>query len=214
MWCPKVTPGLWGLALLLLWGEGALGAGEMHRLAPVLRHGDLCLDLVARGLMDERTAMTIDSGLPGTCAFFVRLEDRRSHVISEQLVEKTLRFDLWENRYILEEGESRAVFPTMVSADSALFRLDDFVLAPASQLQAGEEYRVFVVIDVQPLAQEDRERLRRYVSRNSNTSGSSEELVLDLGAVLSRLFGKPSGRQETLVQDTPYFRPAELEVEP
>lgn len=214
MLSPKRTSGLWILTLLLLAVHPALGGGEIRELTPFLHQGNLCIDLVARGLMDERTAMTIDSGLPGTCAFYIRLEDSAEGVVSERVVEKTLRFDLWENRYVLEVEDSRDFFPSMASADSAFFGLDRFALAPESRLRLDQEYRVLVVVDVRPLAQEDRERLRRYVSRNSSTSGSGEELVLDLGAVLSRLFGKPSRRQDTLVHETPYFRPANLEVEP
>ena len=201
-------------AFLLAYSGSVRGEGEITRFEPFLHGDDLCVDLVARGLMDERTAMTIDSGLPGSCAFLLRVEARGPRVVAERLLERTLRFDLWENVYVLEQANVRRTFPTMASADSALFELDDFVLGPRTQLSVSEEYRVLVVIDVQPLAQEDRERLRRYVSRNSSGSGNSEELVLDLGAVLSKVFGKSSERRDTIVYETPFFRPSDLEVEP
>lgn len=203
------------MLFLLATGGGSAGAVDsIERFEPFLHQDDLCIDLVAHGIMDERTAMTIDSGLPGTCAFFLRVEARGPRVVAELLLERTLRFDLWENLYVLEEGNTRSSFETLASADSALFRLDAVPLLPVARLVASEEYRILVDIDVQPLAQEDRERLRRYVSRNSNTAGNNEELVLDLGAVLTNLFGKRAHRTDTLVHQTPYFRPSDLEVEP
>ena len=202
------------VTLLVANPPSAQSDGEITHFEPFLRNDDLCVDLEARNLMDERTALTIDSGLPGSCAFLLRLEARGPRVVSERLLERTLRFDLWENVYVLEEGNLRETFPSMASADSALFRLDGFVLGPRTQLAASEEYRVLVVIDVEPLAKEDRERLRRYVSRNSGATGNSEELVLDLGAVLSKAFGKSSERHDSIVYETPYFRASDLEVEP
>ena len=166
--------------------------------------GWLHAEVRARDLLDERTRLTIESGLPGTCLFQVRVEDRSGRTIEERYVERTLRFDLWENRYLLEGDGEPIALPTREEADSAFSHVADCRLAALTRLSPSGEYRVVVQIAVRPLAPEDRQRLSRYVSRTSG--GGGEEVALDLGVVFGRILGEKSSSRPTVRHAGPYFR--------
>lgn len=174
--------------------------------------GWLHAEVRARDLLDERTRLTIESGLPGTCLFQLRLEDRTGRPIEERYVERTLRFDLWENRYLLEEGDEPRALPTREAADSAFSHVADCRLVALSRLLSNGEYRVVVQIAVRPLAPEDRQRLSRYVSRTS--AGGGEEVALDLGVVFGRILGEKSSSRPTVRHVGPFFRVADLPGQP
>ena len=182
---------------------------EMHLFRQA---GGVRVDLTAENLLDERTALTVDSGLPGTCLMHLRLEDREASAIAEQFLEWTLRFDLWENVYRLEGPHGSRVYPTMAAADSSWSRLRSHLVCPSDRLHADRDYRLVVRVAVEPLAPEDRERLGRYVRRNAG--GAGEALAVDLGAAFSRLFGGGRAPESALDAATEYFRIGDLERRP
>jgi hypothetical protein len=183
-------------------------AGVVKELTLFRGEGGVRVDLTAEDLLDERTALTVDSGLPGTCLMHLRVEDRDEETVAEQFVEWTLRYDLWENVYRLDGPRGAHVYETMAAADSAWSRLRSHLVCPGDRLHADRDYRLVVRIAVEPLAPEDRERLGRYVRRNSG--GAGEELAFDVGAAISRLFGGSRGKESALRAATPYFRIDEL----
>ncbi len=187
-------------------------AGEVTG-ADVYRQGDrLLVDVMAADLLDERTTMTVDSGLPGTCVYHLRIEDRQHRAVVDQWVEMSLRLDLWEGVYLLEGTGAPRSFPTLAAADSAWSRIRGHGLVAIDRLQAGAEYRLKIGLAVQPLAPEDRERLSRYVSRNSG--GAGEEVALDVGKVFSRLFRGSGGDASVESHVGEFFRLEDLEVRP
>ncbi len=208
--------GFWLLLLgalgLLAGVEALLANTEVTDLRVSRQEVWLCIDMQARELLDEHTALTVDSGLPGTCLYHIRLEDDQHTVAAEHYVEQSLRLDLWENRYILEGPNGRREFATLAAADSAWSRLEHHSICLLEQLQADRRYRVVIQIVVQPLATADRERLSRYVSRHSGSN--SEELALDLGALFSRVLGGKGGGDQVLRHDGPFFAIRELEEGP
>lgn len=180
------------------------GTGQITDLRPFRAGGSLCVEIRARDLLDERTRLTIESGLPGTCLYLLRVEDRGGRAVLERFVERTLRFDLWENRFLLEDERGARALPSRAAADSAFSHLADCALGPLSRLHSGQEYRVVVQIAVRPLAPEDRRRLSGYVSRTSG--GGGEEVALDLSVVFRGVLGG-KGRAKPSVQHAgPYFR--------
>jgi len=205
------TLGAWAAAFTVTWvavaPAGQVTDVHVYRQKEVLR-----VDVDARDLLDDRTAMTVDSGLPGTCVYRLRLEDREKRTVAEQWVEMSLRLDLWENVYRLEGTGPPRSFDTLAAADSAWSRLRGHGLVAIDRLQPGAEYRLVVGIAVQPLAPEDRERVSRYVSRNSG--GAGEELAIDVGKVVSRLFRGSDEGAAAGGHVGPYFRPQDLEVKP
>ncbi len=176
------------------------------------REDGVFLDLLGRSLLDEKTRLTVESGLPGTCLFWVRFEEAPNGLIREEIIEHTLRFDLWEGLYEVSRPGGSRFFESLAAADSAWASLRSYPLASPTEVRNGGRYSVQVSVDVQPLAPEDRERLGRYVTRNSGSE--NEELVLNLGAVVNRLFGRPGNPRESVLQSSQEVVLEELEVRP
>jgi hypothetical protein len=200
---------LGGLAVFV---SGASGQGSVTDLHLFNKQGWVRAEVRTHGLLDKRTTLTIESGLPGTCLYLFRLEDRAGRAVAEQCTELSLRYDLWDNRYILENGGVSLALPTLAAADSALSHLQAAEICPASRLLPTNEYRVVLQIAVRPLAPEDRERLSRYVSRNS--SGGREEVALDLSVLFGRALDERNSSRPVVRQEGPFFRLRDLAGEP
>ena len=198
-----------GLALL---AAPASGQGSVTELL-LFRSGEsLRAEVHARDLLDERTTATIESGLPGTCVYMLRLEDRSGRLVAERYVERSLRFDLWENRYLLESAEGTLALPTLAAADSAISCLANYDLCPVSRLRSTEEYQLILQIAVHPLAPDDRERLSRYVSRSSG--GDGEEVALDLSGLFGREMEDQGSARQVMGRASHFFRAGDLREAP
>ncbi len=188
------------------------GAGTVEHLRPFRHQGRLFVEVLATDLLDARTASTIDSGLPGTCVYHIRIEDDQQVLVAERYLDLSLRFDLWENEYLLDGPTGQVSFTSLAAADSAWSHLPGVDLCLVDRLGPDRRYRVQVQIAVQPLAPEDRARLSRYVS--SNSGRNREELALDLGALFGQLLGKGSAEQAPTRTVGPFFRRRDLEERP
>ncbi|MCP4545177.1 MAG: hypothetical protein GY835_01775 [bacterium] len=177
-------------------------------LYPYNHGGRLCLNLWASNLLDDRTASTIESGLPGTCVYHIRLLDSDGATVTEHLIELSLRLDLWENLYLLQE-EEQISFNTLAAADSAWSHREGIVLCALGELAGDAEYRVEAQVVVTPLAAEDRARLSRYVT--SNSSRKREELSLDLGGLFGQLLRRANSDDNHTGFTSPLFRIRNLE---
>jgi len=197
------------MALSLVWVV-LVSAGQVTEVDIYQRGDQLQVDVVATDLLDQRTSMTIESGLPGTCVYGLRLEDDEQQPVVERWVEMSLRFDLWENIYRLDGLGGPRSFTTLAAADSAWSRIEVPGFCAAARLRSDASYRLILTIAVQPLAPEDRERLSRYVSRNSG--GGGEELALDVGKVLARLFRGTGNGKRSGLHVGEFFRLGDLEV--
>jgi hypothetical protein len=197
-----------GLAFLAV---PAFGQGSVTELCLFRTGKSLRADVRAQDLLDERTTLTIESGVPGTCVYLLRLEDRSGRLVAERYVERSLRFDVWEKRYLLEIAEETLALPTLAAADSAISRLANCDLCPLSRLRSEEEYQLILQIAVRPLGFDDRERLSGYVSRNSS---GGEEVALDLSGLFGHAEeGKGSSRQ-VVERASPFFRAGDLREAP
>ncbi len=197
---------------LILIGREAFAAGAITDLRLFRRQDLVRAEVRATGLLDERTTLTVESGLPGTCLYLFRLEDRAGRAVAERYLELSLRFDLWENRYLLQSGDGTIALPTLAAADSALSYLPGAEICPLSRLRSGDEYRLVLQIAVRPLAPEDRERLSTYVNRNS--AGGREEVAVDLGALFGRVMEEKEGARQVVRQASPFFRATDLPEAP
>lgn len=194
--------GLWlGLATAVSGEAAVVDVLEVHA-----RDGRLVVSARARDLLDDRTRSTIESGLPGSGRLEFTLERRDGATTRRRVLERTLRLDLWRDRYVHEAGGERTEFRTLAAADSAWSRMDDVVLARLAELDAEREYRVRLVVSVEPLRAEDRGKVSRFVRQGSDTR---EEFRLDLSALMRRWFGGGTEAEEAGAT-TPWFRPREL----
>jgi len=198
--------------LLTVSASGSLLAdGVVEEVRSYQRAPWLLAELRVRDLLDERTSSTIDSGLPGTCVYHIRLEDDSANVVDERFLEMSLRHDLWENHYLLDGPGGLSTFPSIAEADSAWSHLRDVVICATKRLDPTKRYRIQVEVAVQPLGPTERERLSKYVSGSS--SQRNGEVALDVGAFLGRLLANSSGSEDFVRFTGPYFQIGDLEIE-
>lgn len=191
---------------------GLPASAEIVDLRVWRQDGWVRLDLHARDLLDARTTSTVESGLPGTCVYDLRIEDRGGVVVAERLLQMSLRFDLWEGHYLLEGADGARSLPSLAAADSAWSRLAGEPVGRLDRLGPAIEYRLVARIVVRPLAPGDRERLSRYLSQHSG--GGLEQVNLDLGAILSGIFGRRAPGERIVESSSGWFRPGDLEERP
>ena len=176
--------------------------------------GWLAADIQLANLIDLRTASTIDSGLPGICAYEVSVIGPSAAVIGRRTWTLRLDHDLWEDRYLVTGPDGEREVAGLAAMDSVCSRLDAVRLLPLARLDPDAEYRLTVSVEVLPLASVDSQHLSQYLTRRGG--GAREELDLDLGALFGRLFkGGRTGRT-TVAHTGPVFRPRTLieEVQP
>jgi len=198
------------LALLVLLSADVF-ATEIISVQPERRDGWLRLAVHARDLLDDRTRSTVESGLPGTCVYRIVLVNDQGAISAQRLLSFALRFDVWEELYRLDGPGGEQVFSSLADADSAWANLENIAIARLNTLRETSQYRLQVFVAVRPIAPEDRLRVAEFV--NQSSAGQSEEMHIDIGALVSRLVG---GRRPDAGEsfETGPFRPAELTEDP
>jgi hypothetical protein len=193
-----------GLALLTTpaFGHGIVTELLLYRTGESLR-----TDVTARGLLDERTAQTIESGLPGICVYLLRLEDRLGHLVVERHVERSLNYDTWRESYLLAGENGSLTLPTLAAADSAISRLANCELCPVSRLRSSEEYRLLLQIVVLPLASDDGVSLSGYVS---DRTGDAEGPALDLNVLFGHAVQDSTIARRVIGRTSPFFHASDL----
>jgi len=197
-----------GILLLLSAATLAVAAPGVVAVDVRAHEGWLEADIQLADLIDLRTASTIDSGLPGFCAYEVAVVGPNALIVGRRTWTLRLDHDLWEDRYLVTGPDGEQEVAGLAAMDSVCSRLEAVRLLPLDRLDPDLEYRLTVSVEVLPLASVDSQHLSRYLSRRGG--GAREELDLDLGSLFGRLFkGGRTGRT-TVAHTGPAFRPRNL----
>ena len=200
-----------GILLLLSAATLAVAAPGVVAVDVRAHAGWLEADIQFANLIDLRTASTIDSGLPGICAYEVAVVGPSALIVGRRTWTLRLDHDLWEDRYLVTGPDGEQEVAGLAAMDSVCSLLEGVRLLPLDRLDPDTEYRLTVSVEVLPLASVDSHRLSRYLSRRGG--GAREELDLDLGSLFNRLFkGGRTGRT-TVAHTGPSFRPRTLDEE-
>ena len=203
-----------GILLLLSAATAAVAGGAAPGVVAVsvrAEAGWLAADIQLVNLIDLRTASTIDSGLPGICAYEVAVLGPGAAIVGRRTWTLRLDHDLWEDRYLVTGPDGEQEVAGLAAMDSVCSFLEAVRLLPLDRLDPGTEYRLTLSVEVLPLTSVDSQHLSRYLSRRGG--GAREELDLDLGSLFGRLFkGGRTGRT-TVAHTGPSFRPQTLSEE-
>lgn len=201
------------MLLMFCAATNALASARVENVVVELDDGWVACSLQVAGLLDERTASTIDSGLSGTCVFRLAIVDASDRVLGQRVWQWQLSRDLWEDRYLVRGDGGTHTFRSLAQADSFCSRAARVPLVARDGLQADRLYRLAVSVEVQPLGAEDQDRLSQYVSRKGG-SGDREEVDLDLGAFFGGLFGRGGSGRERVSHVGAPFRVGDLKERP
>ncbi len=212
--CPGIPVLLLLIAALAMAAPARAQDGGQPRVLGAelaVRDGWLVAQIRLSGLIDQRTASTIDSGLPGICAYEVVLRGPDGGVRERLTWTVRLEHDIWEDRYLVRGPDGAREVASIAAMDSAAAHVADLRILPVAELRPEREYRLEVSVEVLPLGAEAEDRLTRYLSRRGG--GSREELDVDLGSLFSRVFGGGGGGggRTSIAWTGPGFRPRALD---
>ncbi len=156
---------------------------------------------------------TIESGLPGACVYELHLEGRSGELVAERLAERSLRFDVWERRYLLESKDGTIVLPTPDAAVSAFSHLAVRDLCPLSWLSPTEEYRLTLQIAVRSLGVKDEEFLFGFAEQVS--SGGEGGIAINLSRLFKHVTAEKTKSSRKIVEGaSPFFHTGDLDESP
>lgn len=181
-----------------------LAAGPASALAPqdgrpaiesvrLYTDGDsLLCDVTSSGLLGERIAGTVRSGLPAVVELFYDLSSRGRGSSLKGVRSWSLRYDVWENVYSVSDGDTTVTLSSIGSMERMVGRLEGVSIVPLSRLGAGRDFTVKFCIAVNPLSGTSSGRLDGWVDGNvsSERDNTWREQVLSINDLISHFFSR------------------------
>jgi len=204
---------------VLFWAP-VYGAGTDER--PVIRSasvsvvdGVIVSDVTCDGLFSDQIVGTVQSGLPAVVELLYSLVNRNDKPIAAGLHIFELRYDVWEDFYVVESVDSTRRYATLSEMIGAIENLHGIAVIPVESASANTEYAVKFSIAMHPLRGREKQRIAGWVGDNVK-SGSQEswhEQVLNLNDLIRHFFSReknPANRSPWY--RTEYFDPRRLPV--
>jgi hypothetical protein len=153
-------------------------------------------------LADGALVRRLDSGLSTTVvarAYLVREGASRAEALAVQTVRTA--YDLWDEVYVSEvSGEAGARVFRDKKREDAIKRLSSLKLPviDIARLQAGEHYRVGVIVELNPVSKELLQQVRRWLSRPREGAPLDGESYF--GSFVSLFVNRKVGDAERVLQ--------------
>ncbi len=183
------------VGVLLIGGWSGTVRAENSR--PVIENVSLAVergyvmgDITCSGLFSERITGTVKSGLPAFVDLFYYFSTLDGSTVAENVLSFSLRYDVWDDVYSIEEPDTTLTFPDFIDMRRAIENLHRLKLVPLDSLDSGRPYRLHISIMINPLRSADREKIAGWVSENMRTSedDSWRGQVLNLNELISHFF--------------------------
>jgi hypothetical protein len=175
--------------------------------------GRIVCDVECGGLLSERVAGTVQSGLPVVVELVYSLEVRDGKAVTSGVHSYELLYDVWDDVYSIRAGDSTSTFDTFDAMGSAIENLHDVPIAAVESVEAVSEYAVSLTVAVHPLKGSESQRVEGFVEEavGARAHGSWREQVLNINDLISRFFSRDKGTSNrTDVYHVPFFRPRSL----
>ncbi len=131
----------------------------VERIAPVLQDSVLAVSVEVKNLFSPRITGTIQSGLPSIIQIEIRLEDDGGQEVAYKFISRQISYDIWEERYTVDGGDTVLVFSEFDSVMAFGRRLDLEALTPVAELDARQTYVVQVRAGIVPISTRQAERV-------------------------------------------------------
>jgi hypothetical protein len=177
-------------------------------------HYLLC-DVTSTGLLGDRIAGTVRSGLPAVVELFYHLKSRGFDSSVKGIQSWSLRYDVWEDIYSVSDGDTTVTLNSIESMENMISRLDGISLVPFSRLAKGRTFTVRFSIAVNPLSGTRGELVEGWIEESGENRQEStwREQVLNIGDLISHFFSKDRGAASRSAWfETAGRRPEELPV--
>jgi hypothetical protein len=155
----------------------------------------LLCDVTSSGLLGERIAGTVRSGLPAVVELFYDLSSKGRGGPVKGMRSWSLRYDVWENVYSVSDGDTTVTLSSIESMERMVSRLEGISIVPLSRLAAGRDFTVKLCIAVNPLSGTGSRRLDGWVdeSVSSERDNTWREQVLSINDLIAHFFSRGRG---------------------
>jgi hypothetical protein len=175
--------------------------------------GRIVCDVTCGGLFSERIVGTIESGLPAVVELLYTLEREGGGTVESGVHTFELGYDVWEDVFSVEAGDSSTYFESFDVLKTAIERLRGVPLAPMGRVDPAGVYTVHVTVAVHPLSGSDHRRIEGYVEEavGARTHDSWREQVLNINDLIGWFFSRDKGTtHRSDVYRTAAFTPGSL----
>jgi hypothetical protein len=139
------------------------------------RAGQLELSMAFPEVFTKKHRKRLESGFTSTILIYAQLLERKQGTaLAQSILQHKIIYDIWEEKFtVRSEGPGGYRDFQLGSMDELIKQcgaLDKLVLIPVMELPAGLKYRLQVRIVVNPMSEELRKKVRKYLS---NPDGGS-----------------------------------------
>jgi hypothetical protein len=151
-------------------------------------------DLRAGGLFSEEIAGTVHSGLPAVVELLFSLDARSQEAVNRGILAYELRYDVWEDHYMIKDVDSTFVFATFDAMSRAIENLQHIAIAPVTMLDQNDTYSIRFSVTVHPLRGREQRRIVGWFGdavRGQENSAKSQ--MLNLNDLIEHFFAREKG---------------------
>jgi hypothetical protein len=179
----------------LITGVGDARADErpvINDASVYVRGGVVHCDLRCGNLFTERVVGTVESGLPAVVELLYTMHNADGKRVRRGLHSYELVYDVWDDVYSLDRGDTLMTFDGFDALRAAMERLQSVAVAPVADLDPQASYTVDFSIAVHPLRGAEEEQIVGWVDEQvlGQSSRSWHERVLNVGDLIHGIFSR------------------------
>ena len=110
----------------------------------------------------------LQKGMTAALEYEIQLWKQRprwvDQMVSEKIVRMKVSYDNWEKRFLLATPKEEPRFMNIDRIRQRCSRLNDFVLAQASELDPGGQYTIIIKTTLRPMSVENYDEIRRWLA--------------------------------------------------
>ena len=184
--------------ILLLMCAGSVAADERPVVSGVsvyVADGWIVCDVSCGGLFSEEIVGTVKSGLPAVVELLYSIEEREGGTVSNGIHSYELRYDVWDDIFFLQAGDSSEFFDTFDGMKNAIENLQAVTVCPVARVDRHRRYTVRATVAVHPLSGSDKRRIAGFVEETvgARSHDSWREQVLNINDLIGWFFARDKG---------------------
>jgi hypothetical protein len=202
---------LFKTTLLLLMCARSVAADERPVISGVsvyVADGRVVCDVTCGGLFSEQIVGTVRSGLPAVVELLYSVEEENSGTVSSGIHSYELRYDVWDDIFFVQTGDSSDSFGSFDGMKKAIEQLQAVTMIPANRVDRNGLYTIFVTVAVHPLSGSDKQRIAGFVEETvgARDHDSWREQVLNINDLIGWFFARGKGTSnQSDTFETPAF---------
>jgi hypothetical protein len=182
---------------------------EVQRMRFIERGDDLTVTTTIPRLFDSAAYDALESGFQSTVVIRMWVYPRDStEPVAFKLIERTARYDPWDENFVLRDDEHRQVKVKRKSdALKLLTSIEDVPIARLAELPYDQVFLLAMVVELNPVSKETLAEVRRWVSQS--TGGGIDRGGAFFGSFVSVFVNPkiPDADRVLRIRSQPFYRP-------